>query len=82
MSWVIAVSQAREELLAPMSVVGWYLLALVGALAIAVLAFALWLSVRLAAPQVDIDMHLVQHPAVTPVGELSSREMPGDRIPG
>jgi len=81
-SWVIAVSQAREELLAPMSVVGWYLLALVGALAIAVLAFALWLSVRLAAPQVDIDMHLVQHPAVTHVGELSSREMPGDRIPG
>ena len=55
-SWVIAVSQAREELLAPMSVVGWYLLTLVGALAIAVLAFALWLSVRLAAPQVDIDM--------------------------
>ena len=61
-SWVIAVSQARDELLAPMSVVGWYLLALVAALAIAVLAFALWLSVSLAAPQVDIDMHLVPHP--------------------
>jgi hypothetical protein len=81
-SWVIAVSQARDELLAPMSVVGWYLLALVAALAIAVLAFALWLSMRLAAPQVDIDMHLVQHPAIAHVGELSSRELPGERIAG
>ena len=41
-------------------------LALVAAAAIVVLALALWFSIRLAAPQVDIDMHLVQHPAGYP----------------
>ena len=79
-SWVIAVSQARDELLSPMSVVGWYLLALVAAAAIVVLALALWFSMRLAAPQVDIDMHLVPHAPVAHVGELSSKELPGDRV--
>jgi hypothetical protein len=71
-AWVIAVGQARDELLAPVRVVGWYLLALVAAFAIVVLAVALWFSIELAAPQVDVDMHLVQHPAVSHVGELSS----------
>jgi hypothetical protein len=79
-SWVIAVSQARDELLAPMNIVGWYLLVLVAAAAIVVLALALWFSIRLAAPQVDIDMHLVPHPPVAHVGELSSKELPGDRV--
>ena len=75
-AWVIAVGQARDELLAPVRVVGWYLLLLVAAAAIIVLALALWVSFELAAPQVDVDMHLVQHPSVSHVGELSA-ESPG-----
>jgi hypothetical protein len=63
-----------------MNIVGWYLLVLVAAAAIVVLALALWFSIRLAAPQVDIDMHLVPHPPVAHVGELSSKELPGDRV--
>jgi Cache domain len=83
--WVIAVAQARDELLAPVRTVGWYLLLLVAALAILVLALALWFSVRLGAPQVDVDMHLVDHPLISHVGELSSREtreVPDRRVPG
>ena len=68
--WVVAVSQARDELLAPVAMVGWYLGLLVGLVALIVLALALWFSVRLAAPQVDVDMHLVEHPQVSHVGEL------------
>jgi hypothetical protein len=71
-AWVLAVSQARDELLAPVRVVGWYLLLLVAVAAIVVLALALWVSVEMAAPQVDVDMHLVRHPDVSHVGELST----------
>jgi Cache domain len=79
-SWVIAVAQARDELLAPMSIVGWSLLALVLVAAAVVLALALWFSIRLAAPQVDVDMHLVPHPAVSHVGELSTPESSGPGV--
>ena len=70
LQWIVAVSQARSELLAPVAMVGWYLGLLVGLVALIVLALALWFSVRLAAPQVDVDMHLVEHPQVSHVGEL------------
>jgi hypothetical protein len=79
-AWIIAVAQARDELLAPVRVVGWYLLLLVAVAAIVVLGLALWVSFELSAPQVDVDMHLVRHPAVSHVGELSATEAP-DRVP-
>lgn len=68
LSWIVAVSQARDELLAPVRVIGWYLLVLFALAALLVLGLALWFSIRLAAPQVDIDMHLVEHPEVSHVG--------------
>jgi hypothetical protein len=74
--WVIAVSQAESELLAPLSMLGWYLLMLVGFTALIVVGLALWFSIRLAAAPVDVDMHLVRHPAVSHVGEFS-QEDPG-----
>jgi hypothetical protein len=70
LQWIVAVSQARNELLAPVAMVGWYLGLLVGLVGLIVLGLALWFSVRLAAPQVDVDMHLVEHPQVSHVGEL------------
>jgi hypothetical protein len=42
----------------------WSLLAVIGLTTIAVLALALWLSMRLARPGIDpaLDLHLVEHP--------------------
>jgi hypothetical protein len=77
--WVIAVSQAKSELVAPLSMLGWYLLMLVALTALVVLGLALWFSVRLAAAGVDVDMHLVQHPAVSHVGELGQESPEGAR---
>lgn len=68
--WVIAVSQAESELVAPLSMLGSYLLMLVALTALIVVGLALWFSIRLAAAPVDIDMHLVRHPAVSHVGEF------------
>jgi Cache domain len=79
LTWLIAVSQAESELIAPVSMLGWYLLALVAFTALIVLGLALWFSVRLAAAPVDVDMHLVRHPPVSHVGELA-QEPPGDTV--
>lgn len=74
-SWIVAVSQARDELLAPVHALGWYLLTLLGLLTALVLGLALWFSMRLAAPQVDIDIDLMKHAHVGRVGEV---EEPSD----
>jgi len=70
--WVIAVSQAESELVAPLSMLGWYLLMLVALTALIVVGLALWFSIRLGADAVDIDMHLVRHPAVSHVGDFAN----------
>jgi Cache domain len=77
--WLVAVSQGESELVAPLSMLGWYLLALVAFTALIVLGLALWFSVRLAATPVDVDMHLVRHPQVSHVGELA-QEPPADTV--
>ncbi|MPY90569.1 MAG: hypothetical protein GEU99_21930 [Luteitalea sp.] len=64
LAWVVAVSQPAEELLAPIQSLGFYLLLVLGLTALMVLVLALWFSVRLAAPAVATDMHLVEHPRV------------------
>jgi hypothetical protein len=70
--WVVAVSQAESELVAPLAMLGWYLLMLVALTALIVVGLALWFSIRLGADAVDVDMHLVQHPAVSHVGEFAN----------
>jgi hypothetical protein len=64
LAWFIALSIDRDELLAPFQSLVWYLVLVFALTAIAVLAIALWLSLRLAAPPFDpaVDMHLVEHP--------------------
>ena len=64
-SWLVAVSQAEDEFLAPMRSVGWWLLALVAVTLCFVLALALWFSMRLAAPVMDAGMELVEHRPVS-----------------
>jgi hypothetical protein len=77
--WVIAVSQAESELVAPLSMLGWYLLMLVALTALIVVGLALWFSIRLGADAVDIDMHLVRHPAVSHVGEFANDDAEATR---
>jgi hypothetical protein len=63
LNWLVALSVDRDEVTAPFRSLGWYLAAVFALTAIAVLAIALWLSLRLAAPALDpaVDLHLVEH---------------------
>jgi Cache domain len=63
LSWIVAVSMAERELLEPFQPMVWSLIAVIALTAIAVLAVALWVSIRLAKPAVDpaLDLHLVEH---------------------
>jgi len=69
--WLMVLSAERDELGAPFRSLVWYLVLVVFLTAVAVLAIALWLSLRLAAPPIDpaYDMHLVERAQVRRVGE-------------
>jgi hypothetical protein len=71
LAWVVAVSQGEDELFAPVSAQATSLMIVLGLTVIAVLLFAFWYSVRLAAPPEpeEMDMHLVQHPRVHRIEE-------------
>lgn len=71
-AWMTVVSVNKDELRAPFRSLLWYLVVVIVLTGIAVLALALWLSLRLAAPTIDptIDMHLVDH---APVHRLDER---------
>lgn len=69
LSWFVVITQAEDELLAPVRSVAWYLLTVLALTAVAVLAFALWFSMRIAESPVAADMHLVEHAPVMHVGE-------------
>ncbi|HSK10947.1 MAG TPA: cache domain-containing protein [Vicinamibacterales bacterium] len=62
--WLVVVSEAESELFAPVRYQLWSLLAVLALTAIAVLALALWFSLRLAAPLPDEELHLVRHSKV------------------
>jgi hypothetical protein len=69
--WLMVLSMELEELRAPFRSLVWYLVLVVALTAVALLAIALWLSLRLAAPPIDpaYDMHLVEHAPVPRLGE-------------
>jgi hypothetical protein len=71
LAWLMVVSVERGELSAPFRSLVWYLILVVVLTAVAVLAMALWLSLRLSEPPVDpaYDMHLVEHPPIHRMGE-------------
>lgn len=64
LNWYVALSVREDELLAPFASLVWYLMLAFALTALAVLAIALWFSLRLAAPVIepDVEMHLVEHP--------------------
>ena len=69
--WLVALSRTEAELFAPVEAQIQYFLLLLALVALVTLALALWLSIRLAAPLVDaeLDMHLVEHPALHRIDE-------------
>ena len=76
LSWLVAVSQAEDELFAPVRAQTTSLLIVLGLTVIAVLLFAVWYSMRLAAtpePE-EMDMHLTKHPRVHRLEEPEGEE--------
>lgn len=71
LQWLTVVSIERDELRAPFRSLVWYFVMVILLTAVAALAMALWLSLRLSEPPVDpaYEMHLVDHPPLHRVGE-------------
>ena len=72
LSWMVVVTQAEDDLFAPVRAQLWRLLALFGLIAALVLAIAAWFSFRLAAPTIEKDMHITEHPEVPRIEEEES----------
>ena len=64
LQWLVAVSVSQDEIAGPFRGLLTYLALVFALTMLAVLAIALWLSMRLAAPSIDpeADLHLVEHP--------------------
>jgi hypothetical protein len=75
LGWMTVVSMNKDELRAPFRSLIWYLVLVILLTGVAVLAIALWLSLRLAAPTIDpnIDMHLVDHAPVRGLDDRAQR---------
>jgi hypothetical protein len=71
LNWMVVVTQAEDDLYAPVRAQLWRLLALFGLIAALVLAIAAWFSFRLAAPPIEKDMHITEHPEVPRIEEES-----------
>jgi hypothetical protein len=80
-TWLIAISQARDEFLAPGRTIGWYLAVLFAVTAIIVLFLALWFSMRLAAPAMDVDMALVERHSVSPTSDAVEADQESETPP-
>ena len=80
-SWVVAVWQSDAELMAPMRLLGWYLLAVVAATVLAMLFGAMYVSMRLQAPQIEEDLPPVEHAKVSHVGDAGDGEGTTDSPP-
>jgi hypothetical protein len=83
MDWFVAVSQGEDELFAPVRVQATSLMVVIGLTTIAVLLFALWYSVSLAAPPEpqEMDMHLTRHPRVHRIAEPEDMQEVEERPP-
>ncbi len=76
LSWLVGVSEADAEVMAPIRSTGRNLLLVLALTAVAVLGFTLWDSRRLAArPQaMDTDLQLVEHPRLHWIEEAEEEE--------
>jgi len=81
LSWLVAVSQAESELVGPVRAIGWYLLLVFAVTLLLVLALALYFSMRLHAPPIDVDMQLVEHYPVSRMPDTGDDDEAYDSAP-
>ncbi len=62
LAWLVAVTEAEDELFASVRAQWWHLLIVFSLFALVLLIVAAWFSVRLAAPSIEPDLHVYQHP--------------------
>lgn len=74
LSWLVAVTQAESELIGPVLGIGWYLLLVFTVTVLLVLALALFFSMRLHAPAIEVDMGLVDHPHLSRMPDTGEDE--------
>jgi hypothetical protein len=71
LSWLVAVTQAEDDLFTPVRAQIWRLLGVFALIAAVVLLIAAWFSVRLAAPPIEPGMHLSEHPEVPRIADAA-----------
>lgn len=69
LNWLVAVTRAEEELFMPVQSQLWRLLGVFGSIAAMVLIVALWFSIKLAAPPIEPELHISQHPEIARIDE-------------
>ncbi len=62
LAWLVAVAQAEDELFAPVRSQWWHMLGVFSLFALVLLVVAAWFSMRLAAPSIEPELHVYQHP--------------------
>lgn len=80
LAWLVTVSQAESELMGPVRSIGWHLLLVFVVTVLLVLALALYFSMRLHAPPIDVDMGLVEHRPVSRMPDTGDDE-DADELP-
>jgi hypothetical protein len=70
--WLVVVTQAEDELFAPVRTQVTNLLLVLSIAVVAVLILSLWFSMRLSAPPVEVGVQLVEHPKVHRIAEDDS----------
>ncbi|MDO8834317.1 MAG: cache domain-containing protein [Vicinamibacterales bacterium] len=64
LDWIVAMTQAEDEVFAPVRAQFWRLIGVFGLVAALVMAVTAWFSVRLSQPPIEPGLHLSEHPAV------------------
>jgi hypothetical protein len=64
LDWIVAMTQAEDEVFAPVRAQFWRLIGVFGLVAALVMAITAWFSVRLSQPPIEPGLHISEHPAV------------------
>lgn len=69
LDWLVVMTQAEDEVFAPVTAQFWRLLGVFGLVTALVLVVTVWFSMRLAAPTIPDGMHLSEHPAIERIAD-------------
>lgn len=69
LNWLVAMTQAEEEVFAPVRAQFWRMLGVFGLVAALVMAVTAWFSLRLSMPTIEPSLHISDHPEVAHIGD-------------